>query len=480
MGDFAGVLRVALNIKDAYAFLGENLPFNFKLLDKENRVIYSTQTYTFLENLTAHYFYGQLLNNEGNVVPEKRSHEKHLEMISLVNSTGHRDYKGAGWRLIVEHDVKDAFASVEKLKNWQLLFSCSVIILSLILGTFLAKSISQPIDKLVKAARQIGKGDLYTSVEITAKDETGLLADAFNRMVQDLKKSTTSIDELNSLNDQLKVSQKEMKTSNVKLRSEVAGRKRIQENLRFVNSELENTVEKLGQSNQELQDFVYIASHDLREPLRKISSFGQLLQSSLQDDLSEDDLENFEFMIDGAKRMTEMIEALLIYSRLNTKGMDFGIGDFNEIINQFKHLEIATLIEETNATITVPRQLPNVIADVPMIRQLMQNLIINGIKYRDDGVVPEIVITASDIDDDTVKIQVSDNGIGIKQEMHEAIFKMFKRVHSRKKYEGAGIGLAVCKKIVEKHGGMIGLDSSEGQGSVFWFTIKKAKEAVLV
>jgi len=178
--------------------------------------------------------------------------------------------------------------------------------------------------------------------------------------------------------------------------------------------------------------------------------------------------------------MTQMIEALLVYSRLNTKGAEFETADLNVIIDQLQSLEIAAIIEDTNARLIVPQKLPSVVADVAMLRQLIQNLVINGIKYRAEGVVPEIVITACDVDEDTVKILISDNGIGIKEELHETIFKMFKRAHSRQKYEGTGIGLAVCRKIVEKHGGTIGVDSAEGQGSVFWFTINKAKEAVLV
>ena len=352
--------------------------------------------------------------------------------------------------------------------------------LSLAHGISLSKYISIPIAKLATAAENVGKGNLYTHVEIDSNDETKLLAESFNRMIEDLKTTTTSIDELNAVNQQLKASQQQLENSNTQLNSEAAGRRRIQKNMAFVNSELETVVEKLGQSNQELQDFVYIASHDLREPLRKISSFGQLLGDSLGDRLEEDDRENLDFMVDGARRMTEMIEALLTYSRLNTKDIVSKAVDLNEMIEQFQQLELAALLEEKNATIEVPQPLPNVMADTALVRQIMQNLIANGIKYQEEGTLPRIVVTAKEIEEGKIRIEIKDNGIGIKEELHEAIFKMFKRVHSRQKYEGAGIGLAVCKKIAERHGGQIGVESDESQGSTFWFTLEMAKETALV
>jgi signal transduction histidine kinase len=258
--------------------------------------------------------------------------------------------------------------------------------------------------------------------------------------------------------------------------SETSIRKKAEHCLQELNLDLQVNNEKLNRSNRELQDFVYIASHDLREPLRKISSFGELLRDSLQEGLEADDKENLNFMIDGADRMTQMIEALLMYSRLNTKEVQFETIDLNEIVQQMQQLELATLLEETDGTIEIPQSLPKVKADPVQIRQLLQNIIANGIKYCHEGTSPRVVITAKHIGPDKIRVEVQDNGVGIKKELHEAIFKMFKRVHSRQKYEGAGIGLAVCRKIVDRHGSDIGVDSKEGQGSVFWFTLPAARE----
>jgi len=250
--------------------------------------------------------------------------------------------------------------------------------------------------------------------------------------------------------------------------------------LRALNDDLTSTADTLEEANRELRDFVYIASHDLREPLRKISSFGELLKGSLQDKLKEDDRENLEFMIDGAERMTQMIEGLLTYSRLNTRQAQLEPVDLNEIVEQLRHLELAVMLEETDGEIEIPQLLPKVTAEPAQARQLMQNLIANGIKYRRQGIPPRIVITAEQLDSDNVRVEVRDNGIGIKDEYQRGIFKMFKRLHSRREYDGAGIGLAVCKKIVEEHNGSIGVESKQGQGSVFWFTLAPAQELLTV
>lgn len=282
------------------------------------------------------------------------------------------------------------------------------------------------------------------------------------------------------MNQQLEASRRQLEASNIQSQSEITERQRIEVSLKGVNEELEETVEKLAQSNQELQDFAYIASHDLREPLRKISSFGSLLNDSIRNSLEEDDKENLDFMIDGADRMAQMIEALLKYSRINTKKVLFETVDLNEILQQLQHLELATVAEETDSTIQIPQPLPNVKADSVQIRQLMQNLIANAIKYRHDEISPQIEITAKQISNREVRIEVKDNGIGIKQEFQSNIFKMFTRVHSKQKYEGTGIGLAVCRKIADRHGGRIGVNSKEGEGSVFWFTLPLATEPQLV
>ncbi|MBA7705475.1 Adaptive-response sensory-kinase SasA [subsurface metagenome] len=256
---------------------------------------------------------------------------------------------------------------------------------------------------------------------------------------------------------------------------DITDRKEAEKKLERLNENLEDTIAKLGRANSELKDFVYIASHDLREPIRKISSFGELLSASLKDKLNDDDKENLGFMVDGATRMQQMIDALLTYSRVTTKGIDFEPVDLNKVVEELCTVELAVKIEEIGAKIMTPERLHSVNCDPAQIRQLMQNLVANGLKYQKEGVVPEITIRSSVTDNDMIRVEVTDNGIGIKQEQFKDVFVMFKRLHSRQKYEGAGIGLAVCKKIVERHGGDIGVSSTYGQGATFWFTLPVLK-----
>jgi light-regulated signal transduction histidine kinase (bacteriophytochrome) len=293
---------------------------------------------------------------------------------------------------------------------------------------------------------------------------------SYNKMVSHLDGTTTSIGKLNKEIAKQKLTEKELSKQRNHLTELVAER----------TASLEESNAKLAQSNTELQEFVYIASHDLQKPLQKISAFGKMVKDSLIASLEEDDKENLDFMIDGAERMTQMIEALLVYSRLSKNDITLSAVDLNEIIEQFSQLELAMLLEETNAAIDIPQTLPTVKADKVLIKQLIQILISNGIKYQKPGTAPRIEITAREIDNDKVRIEFKDNGIGIKKDMHQTIFKMFKRAHSNEEYQGKGIGLAVCKKIAESHGSQIGVDSEEGKGSVFWFTMPLEKEQATV
>ncbi|MGA8849868.1 MAG: PAS domain S-box protein [Dehalococcoidia bacterium] len=256
---------------------------------------------------------------------------------------------------------------------------------------------------------------------------------------------------------------------------DITARKRLEEEREALLHEIRKINQKLEEANKELQDFVYIASHDLREPLRKISSFGTLLQDSLKGKLNEDQQENFEFMIDGARRMQDMIDALLTYSRLTTKAKPFEWVDLNKVIEDLKKLELATILDETGGTIHVPEPLPSIQADPSQMHQLFQNLIGNGLKFHKEGIPPEIIIRAHEIDIDMIRIEVEDNGIGIDEKYHGQLFTMFKRLQSREQYEGTGIGLASCKKIIERHGGNIGIKSTSGKGSTFWFTLPRER-----
>lgn len=239
--------------------------------------------------------------------------------------------------------------------------------------------------------------------------------------------------------------------------------------LRRTQKELEETITKLKISNAELEQFAYVASHDLQEPLRMISSFAQLLERRYKDQLDNDANDYIGFVVDAAHRMKELIDDLLAFSHLNTEFREFKVINMSESLKEALS-NLQTLIEENNAEITcVP--LPAIKGDPSQIRQLFQNLIVNAIKFNDKK-LPCIHISVQD-SGDFWKFGVSDNGIGIVSELQEKIFDVFKRLHTREEYPGTGMGLAICKKIVERHGGRIWVESEPGNGSTFNFTIPK-------
>ncbi|WP_442921793.1 PAS domain-containing sensor histidine kinase [Microcoleus sp. ARI1-A5] len=225
--------------------------------------------------------------------------------------------------------------------------------------------------------------------------------------------------------------------------------------------------EDLKRSNEELEQFAYVASHDLQEPLRAVTSYTQLLAQRYQGNLDDRADKYINYIVDGATRMQQLINDLLAYSRLGTRGQEFEPADCNAAVQQsLCNLQIA--IAETKAVITCDA-MPTVMADESQLVQLFQNLIANGIKFcRQD--IPFIHIAARRQESEWV-LSVRDNGIGIAPEYADRIFIIFGRLHGRRQYSGTGIGLAMCKRIVERHGGRIWVESQEGKGATFYFTI---------
>lgn len=228
--------------------------------------------------------------------------------------------------------------------------------------------------------------------------------------------------------------------------------------------------EELLRSNQELERFAYVASHDLQEPLRMVTSFTQLLSMQYADKLDDRAREYINYAVDGTKRMYELLNGLLTYSRIQTKGRSFNNVDLAKIL-EITLKNLALKIKESKAEIQ-SEELPVVVADEIQMVQLFQNLIANSIKF--SAGVPMIFIESKE-EKNKVIITVRDEGIGIEPQYFDKIFQIFQRLMPRDKYEGTGIGLAICKRIVERHGGNIWLESVPGKGSAFHFTIPKNK-----
>lgn len=226
---------------------------------------------------------------------------------------------------------------------------------------------------------------------------------------------------------------------------------------------------ELERSNQELQEFAYIASHDLQEPLRKIQTFGQRLESRYGNQLDKRGLDYLERMQGAASRMQTLIEDLLTFSRITTKAQPYTPVNLNQIVKDVL-LDLETHIEDVNGQVNVDK-LPEIEADPTQMRQLFQNLVGNALKFHRPTVAPIICITSKKQSNGYYKISVADNGIGFDEKYTDRIFGMFQRLHSRSQYKGTGVGLAVCKKIVERHSGTITAKSKPENGAIFIITL---------
>jgi signal transduction histidine kinase len=311
-------------------------------------------------------------------------------------------------------------------------------LVALLLSSKLQRLISEPILRLAQTAQAVSERKDF-SVRAgqgeTQGDELGLLVGAFNEMLE-----------------QIELAQKSL----------------VERNL-----EVERVNKELARSNRELESFASVASHDLQEPLRKITAFGDRLKSQCGEALSDRGLDYLERMRNAATRMQSLIEDLLAYSRVTTRGQPFALVSLAGVTREvLSDLEVR--IEKTGARVEVG-ELPAIEADATQMRQLLQNLLSNALKFQRPGETPRIRVESRRLDgvprglDGTaaIQIRVEDNGIGFDEKYLDRLFKPFQRLHGHSVYEGTGIGLAICKKIAERHGGGITARSAPGQGACF-------------
>ncbi len=281
------------------------------------------------------------------------------------------------------------------------------------------------------------------------------------------------ITEKRKAEERLKVQSKRIQTQNEELARQNEEMRLVQEELekrldelRLAHDELDKKIQELKSANEELQRFAYVASHDLQEPLRMISSYLQLLERRYKNRLDRDANEFIDFAVNGAKRLQKMIESLLEYSRVETRGEPFKEFSSDEALDDaLDNLEVA--IVENEAVIS-RKKLPLVLGDAGQISRVFQNLISNSLRFRSKE-RPNILISASRQDGEWL-FSIRDNGIGIDPQYHDKIFVIFQRLHGHD-YPGTGIGLSISKRIIERHGGRIYMDSEPGKGSTFYFTL---------
>lgn len=334
----------------------------------------------------------------------------------------------SGWGLVVKIDADEAFADVAALRRFSIAALAVTAVVVTVAAVSITRSITRPVERLTDIAHRISTGRTGLRADESAGGEVGDLAVSFNKMTQALA----------DLNWDL-------------------------------TKKVEERTQELRRSNEELQRFAYVASHDLQEPLRIVASFTQLLAQRYKGRLDRDADELIDYAVDGANRMRALIEDLLAYSRVGGQELHRSRVPLDDVLERVR----ATLdptIRETGASVTHDA-LPVVSADPMQIEQLLQNLVANAIKFRRPDTPTRVHVSARRGDDGAWEIGVEDNGIGIRPEHQDRIFVIFQRLHSREEYAGTGIGLAICHRIVERHGGRIWVESSPGAGSTFRFTL---------
>jgi len=340
--------------------------------------------------------------------------------------------EGEAWHFVISSDENEIFESGQELFRVLAFIGVPFFILTTGVAFLFGQWVSKPLTKLATTAQALGEGNLGIRADISSNDEIGTLADTFNFMANELETFTSSLE------------------------------KKIQ-----------TRTEELARSNEELEQFAYIASHDLQAPLRKITAFGGRLQAKYQDVLDERGQDYLARMADSAHRGQQMINDLLELSRVTTQGKPFQKIELNQVIQDvLSDLEVN--IEKSGGVVEVD-DLPAIEADATQMRQLFQNLIANALKFHKPETPPKVTISTNGDTSGQVQISVADNGIGFEEEFIERIFQPFQRLHGQSEFEGSGIGLSVCQKIVERHRGSIHVNAMLSEGATFVITFPRSR-----
>ncbi|TGN72864.1 HAMP domain-containing protein [Streptomyces bauhiniae] len=345
----------------------------------------------------------------------------------------------------VVEDGRAHIAHERTLRNSVLVAMVAAFLLTgLVLAVFVRLLVTRPLERLRTASRRVAGGD-FDHV-ITGAGPADLTAVAVD--VEGMRKRIVA--ELDASHTQQRI-----------LTTQAA--------------DLDAQAVELRRSNVELEQFAYVASHDLQEPLRKVASFCQLLEKRYYDKLDDRGRQYIDFAVDGAKRMQVLINDLLTFSRVGRLTDDRVPVGLDKTLEKAM-MNLAAAVEESGARVERPQEMPEVVGDPTLFTMLWQNLIGNALKFRHPDRAPQVTVTCEPDPDEpgSVQLSVTDNGIGIPGEFADKVFVIFQRLHSRDAYGGTGIGLALCKKIVEHHGGRIWLDTEHTDGTRFRFTLPVA------
>ncbi len=357
------------------------------------------------------------------------------------------------WGMVAKIDTEETFADVTKLRNLVLVILVLVFVLCAIIAFSIAQFISVPIQTLSQGAEIIGSGNLDHKIGSHRKDEIGQLSRSFDKMTEDLKKITSSRDELNR---------------------EITERKRAEEEILRLNEDLKYQNVQLEESNRELDAFSYSVSHDLRAPLRHMAGFMELLQKRSWPQLDETGRHYMTVISESSIRMGMLIDDLLAFSRIGRSEMQTATIRANKLVQE----AIGELREETKERDIAWKiaELPVICGDPSLLRLVLVNLISNALKFTRTRPRAEIEIGCTEEEDEFVFF-VRDNGVGFDMNYTEKLFGVFQRLHHRDEFEGTGIGLANVRRIVSRHGGRAWAEGSLDQGATIYFSLPKAREA---
>ena len=406
---------------------------------------------------------------EGFTPPERESSAHYFKEDALELF---RPIKWNGRTLGTLYLKSDLLELRTRLRQFAKLALCVLLVsagVAWLLSFRLQKIVSQPVLDLAKTTRAVSAGKNYSLRAVKrSNDELGELIDGFNEMLAQIQLRDAELEQAR------KHLEERVEERTRELQQEITDRRQAEE-------QLTTTAGRLERSNRELQDFAYVASHDLQEPLRKVQAFGDRLKAACAKSLGAEGLDYLERMHSAAKRMQTLIDDLLTFSRVTTKANPFEQVDLNQIVREvLSDLEVR--MQQAKGRVETS-ELPALEADPLQMRQLFLNLIGNALKFHQKDRTPIVKIRGQPAsftadrggsgaqNGESWQILVEDNGIGFDEKYRERIFVLFQRLHGRSAYEGTGIGLAICRKIADRHGGTITARSAPGEGSTFTVTL---------